>query len=195
VPSSRYQLAFISPPLISLLNLSSSRPVFNGVKAINTSVNRPGTPPRHSLGPYKRRAPSPSFTAPLPAPISLSPRMSSPLTERHCLLILHHHRPASSAPLSVLRPRRRALAPRSGQRPSSGERDAVPSVRADVGTRWTEHTRPIHRDVDPVYGFTRWKLIHYSDYSEILQRGPWTFVKSTRGPDFCRFCTQTPRVF
>jgi hypothetical protein len=31
VPSSRYHLAFISPPLISLLNLSSSRPVFNGV--------------------------------------------------------------------------------------------------------------------------------------------------------------------
>jgi hypothetical protein len=36
--------AFISPPLISLLILSSSRPVFNGVKAINTGVNRPGHP-------------------------------------------------------------------------------------------------------------------------------------------------------
>jgi hypothetical protein len=44
VPSSRYHLAFISPPLISLFNLSSSRPVFNDIKAINTSVNRPGHP-------------------------------------------------------------------------------------------------------------------------------------------------------
>jgi hypothetical protein len=42
VPLSRYHLALISPPLISLLNLSSSRPVFNGVKAINAGVNRPG---------------------------------------------------------------------------------------------------------------------------------------------------------
>jgi hypothetical protein len=44
VPSNCYHLAFISPPLISLLNLSSSRPVFNGVKAINTGVNRPDHP-------------------------------------------------------------------------------------------------------------------------------------------------------
>jgi hypothetical protein len=44
VPSSRYHLAFTSPPLISLLNLSSSRPIFNGVKAINAGVNRPGHP-------------------------------------------------------------------------------------------------------------------------------------------------------
>jgi hypothetical protein len=42
VKSNRYDLAFISPPLISLLNLSSSRPVFNGIKAINAGVNRPG---------------------------------------------------------------------------------------------------------------------------------------------------------
>jgi hypothetical protein len=73
VPSSCYHLAFTSPPLISLLNLSSSRPVFNGIKAINAGVNRPGHPSRDSPGPYKRRAPSSSFTAPLLAPISLSP--------------------------------------------------------------------------------------------------------------------------
>jgi hypothetical protein len=41
--------------------------------------------------------------------------------------------------------------------------------------------------VDPVHGINRWKIIRYSDYSEILQRGPWTFVKSTRGPDFADF--------
>jgi hypothetical protein len=42
--------------------------------------------------------------------------------------------------------------------------------------------------VDPVYGFIRWKLIHYS---EILQRGPGTFVKSTHGPDFADFSLRT----
>jgi hypothetical protein len=63
----------------------------------------------------------------------------------------------------------------------------VPSVRAGVGPRWTEHTRPVHGDIYPVHGFIHWKIIRYSDYSEILQRGPWTFVKSTRGPDFANF--------
>jgi hypothetical protein len=38
-----------------------------------------------------------------------------------------------------------------------------------------------------VHGFIRWKIIHYSDYLKILQRGPWTLVKSTRGPDFADF--------
>jgi hypothetical protein len=41
--------------------------------------------------------------------------------------------------------------------------------------------------VDPVHGINCWKIIRYSDYSEILQRGPWTFVKSTHGPDFADF--------
>jgi hypothetical protein len=38
--------------------------------------------------------------------------------------------------------------------------------------------------VDLVHGINCWKIIRYSDYSEILQRGPWTFVRSTRDPDF-----------
>jgi hypothetical protein len=63
----------------------------------------------------------------------------------------------------------------------------VPSVRAGVGPQWTEHTPPVHEDVDPVHGINRWKIIHYSDYSEILHRGPYTFVKSTHGPDFADF--------
>jgi hypothetical protein len=41
--------------------------------------------------------------------------------------------------------------------------------------------------VDLVRGINSWKIIRYSDYSEILQRGPWTFVKLTRGPDFADF--------
>jgi hypothetical protein len=64
------------------------------------------------------------------------------------------------APLSILRPRRRASVHRSGPGPQC---------------------------VDPVHRINRWKIICYSDYSEILQRGPWTFVKSTRGPDFDDF--------
>jgi hypothetical protein len=44
VPSSHYHLVFISPPVISLLNLSSRRPIFNDVKAINTGVNYHGHP-------------------------------------------------------------------------------------------------------------------------------------------------------
>jgi hypothetical protein len=63
----------------------------------------------------------------------------------------------------------------------------VPSVRAGVSPQWTEHTWPVHKDVDPVHGFIRWKIIRYSNYSEILQRGPWTFVKTSRGPDFVDF--------
>jgi hypothetical protein len=39
-----------------------------------------GAPP----APYKRRAPPPSFTTPIPASFSLSPRLSSPLTEHRC---------------------------------------------------------------------------------------------------------------
>jgi hypothetical protein len=38
-----------------------------------------------------------------------------------------------------------------------------------------------------VHEINCWKIIRYSDYSEILERGPWTFVKSTRGPDFADF--------
>jgi hypothetical protein len=38
-----------------------------------------------------------------------------------------------------------------------------------------------------MHGINHWKIIHYSDYSEILQRGPWTFVKPTRGLDFADF--------
>jgi hypothetical protein len=129
------------------------------LKSLTPALTGPATPPRRSPGPYKRRAPSLSFTAPLPAPLSLSPRLSSPLTERRHLPILHHRRPASSAPpeprsgpsrvphisLSLLRPRRRASVHRSGRRPSSGERTTVPSVRATVGPRCTARPAPEYR--------------------------------------------------
>jgi hypothetical protein len=50
------------------------------------------------------------------------------------------------------------------------KRAAVPSVRTGVDPWWTEHTRPVHRDVDPVHGINRWKIIRYSDYSENAKR-------------------------
>jgi hypothetical protein len=56
-----------------------------------------GAPPTE----YKRRAPSPSVTAPLTTPISLSPCLSSPLAERHRFPILHRRRPASTVPLEL----------------------------------------------------------------------------------------------
>jgi hypothetical protein len=49
--------------------------------------------------------------------------------------------------------------------------------------------------MDPVHEINRWKIIRYSDYSEILQRGPWSFVKLTRGPDFADFALRPLRFF
>jgi hypothetical protein len=49
---------------------------------LTLALTAPATPPRCSPGPYKRRASSLEFTAPLPAHTSLSPRLSNSLTER-----------------------------------------------------------------------------------------------------------------
>jgi hypothetical protein len=54
VPPSRYHLAFISPPLISLLNLSSIWPSSMALKPLTPALTTPATPPRRSPGPYKR---------------------------------------------------------------------------------------------------------------------------------------------
>jgi hypothetical protein len=138
------------------------------LKPLMPALTAPATPPQCSPGPYKRRAASLSFTAPLPAPISPSPRPSNPLTERHLLPILHRRCPASSAPpeprcflsrvphvsLSLLCPRRRASVHRSGRRTSSGERAAVPSVRATVGPRCTARPTLVHRACTQCTGFT-----------------------------------------
>jgi hypothetical protein len=64
------------PPLESPLTPHGHqwcRPLLTGISTLS------------SPGSYKRRAPPPSFTAPLPAPFLLSPRLSSTLIEhRHC---------------------------------------------------------------------------------------------------------------
>jgi hypothetical protein len=160
VPSDHYYLAFISPPLIPLINLSSSRPSSMSLKTLTPALTAPATSPRRSPDPYKGRAIPPSFTAPLPALISPSPSSSLSLTERR------HHR---AFPVIARPPRRRS---------SPGE--ALDELPSPFYPRWTERAWPVH-------GFIRWKLIHYSDILEILQRGPRTFGKSTRSPDFADF--------
>jgi hypothetical protein len=80
VPSDHYHLAFISPPLIPLLNLSSSRPSSMSLKTLTLVLTAPATSPRRSPDPYKGRAISPIFTAPLPALISPSPSSSLSLS-------------------------------------------------------------------------------------------------------------------
>jgi hypothetical protein len=76
VPPSRYHIVFIFPPLIPLLNPSPSS---MALKPLTPALTPPpwATRPRRSPGPYKRRAPPPEFTAPLPASLqaraSLSP--------------------------------------------------------------------------------------------------------------------------
>jgi hypothetical protein len=74
VPPSRYHLAFIFPPLIPLLN---PPPSSMALKPLTPAITPPATPPRLSPDPYKRRAPPPKFTAPLPASLRFSPRSSS----------------------------------------------------------------------------------------------------------------------
>jgi hypothetical protein len=95
VPPRRYEVVFVSPPLISFLN---PPPSSMALKPLTLALTAPATPPRCSPGPYKRQAPPPSSTTPSPASFPLSPRLSSVLTERRRLPVLHHRRPASTAP-------------------------------------------------------------------------------------------------
>ena len=54
VTSDHYHLTFISPPLIPLLNLSSSRQSSMALKPLMSVLTAPVTPPRRSPRPYKR---------------------------------------------------------------------------------------------------------------------------------------------
>jgi hypothetical protein len=53
VPSDHYHLAFIFPPLIPLLNLSSSRPSSMSLKTLTQVLTATATSPRRSPDPYK----------------------------------------------------------------------------------------------------------------------------------------------
>jgi hypothetical protein len=50
-------------------------------------------------------------------------------------------------------------------------------------------------DRDPEHGINRWKIIRYSDYFGNLAKRSLDFCKINLWSRFCRFCTQTPRVF
>jgi hypothetical protein len=81
VPSSRYHLVFISPPLISLLNLSSSRPSSMALKLLTSSSL---SSLLSTLEPSSHRAPPPPPSAPSsPGLLSAArapvrPKLSSP---------------------------------------------------------------------------------------------------------------------
>jgi hypothetical protein len=91
VPPSCYHLAFISPPLISLLNLSSSRPSSMALKPLTLALTTPAAPPRRSPGPYKRRAPpqsSPHLFQPLFASLHTRAFLSpSAATSPFCTIV------------------------------------------------------------------------------------------------------------
>jgi hypothetical protein len=70
------------PPLNS--PLKPPPPSSMALKPLTPALT-PATPPRCSLDPYKRRAPPPGFTAPLPASLLFSPRSSIASTERRRL--------------------------------------------------------------------------------------------------------------
>jgi hypothetical protein len=76
---------------------------------------------------------------------------------------------------------------RSGRSPSSGGRATVLSVHATVGPRCTARPALVHRACTRCTGLTVENYFVIRIISEILQRGPWTLVKSTRGPDFADF--------
>jgi hypothetical protein len=98
MPSEVFTPRLDSPPKSHSLTSHQASPSSMALKPLMPALTAPATPPRRSPGPYKRRAPSPSFTAPLPALFSLSPRLSSPLIE-HCRLpVLHHRRPVATSP-------------------------------------------------------------------------------------------------
>jgi hypothetical protein len=55
------------------------------LKQLTPVLTPTATPPWRSLDPYKRRAPPPDITAPLPAFLCFSPRSCLAPTERRCL--------------------------------------------------------------------------------------------------------------
>jgi hypothetical protein len=76
------------PPRLHFPSLNSPlKPSLSSMalKPLTPKLTPPATPPRCSPDPYKRQAPPPEFTAPLPASLRFSPRSSLPLPVRRCL--------------------------------------------------------------------------------------------------------------
>jgi hypothetical protein len=167
------------------------------LKPLTTVLTTPATPPRRSPGPYKRQAPSPSFTAPLPAHISLSPRSSLPLTERRhhrALTIVTHPPRRRSSPGEALieLPVRSSLccAPAAELWRTGAARGRAPVSTPPCRRRSTvDRARPAGPRIYPLeinslFGLFRNFAKRSLDFWEINLRSR-----------LCRLYTQTPRVF
>jgi hypothetical protein len=132
----------------------------------------------------------PPLPGALPAPIKKDeehPRSSPHLTS---LSIARFQVHSYSSPSAAASPFCTTVARPPQCRPSSGEtRAEFPSLPAPLyapaGELWRTGAAggqalvsaplcPLSAPpcVDPVHGINRWKIIRYTDYSEILQRGP-----------------------
>jgi hypothetical protein len=176
-------------------------PAINGVSRKSPAVTHRhflhGDPPT----PYKRRATSPSFTAPFPALISLSPSSNLPLTKRRhhrAFPVIAHPPQRRSSPSEALDelpvPPSPFCAPagelwRTG---AAGGRASVSAPPCPLSSPASVHGGPSvpSRSTETWTRSTNYLLGNNSlfrDISEILQSGPWTFGKSTRGLDFADF--------
>jgi hypothetical protein len=146
------------------------------LKPLMLALTPLATPPRRSPDPYKRRAPPPEFTAPLPASLRFSPRSSLPLTKRRrlqfCTAVARPpcRCPSSGEALAELPVLSSLYCAPAGEiwcTGAAGGRTPV-SLLPRSGTlclrcrgpRWTEHARLVHGRVDPVHNLYRWKIIH-----------------------------------
>jgi hypothetical protein len=159
------------------------------------------------LDPYKRRATSSSFTAPFPALISLSPSSNLPLTERR------HHQ---AFPVVARPPRCRSspgeaidelpVPPSPFYTPAgelwrtgaAGGRASVSASPCPLSALASVHGGPSSpgRSTETWTRSTNYPLGNNSLFwkiSEILQRGPWTFGKSTHDLDFADFALRPLR--
>jgi hypothetical protein len=176
------------PSLIALLNLSSSSPIFNGVKAINAGVNHLSHP---------------SLVLPRPPIKGEHPhRVSSHLSP---LLFPSHHAWAAVSPRAT------AQAPVRPEpsSPCSSPPFAPPPAsfgapeRPEAKLRWARHRgSTVHRPtspgppcVDPVHGINRWKIICYSGYFGNLAKRSLDSCEINLRSRSCGFCTQAPRFF
>jgi hypothetical protein len=151
--------------------------------------------------PYKRRATSSSFTAPFPALISLSPSSNLPLTERRhhrAFPVIAHPPRCRSSPgealdeLSVPPSLFYAPADELWRTGAAGGRAPVSAPPCPLLVPASVHGGPSapDRSTETWTRSTNYPLGNNSLFRiilEILQRGRWTFGKSTRGPDFVDF--------
>jgi hypothetical protein len=202
------------PPRLHFPSLNSPlkpSPVFNGVKAINAGVNPPATPPRRSPDPYKRRAPPPEFTAPLPASLRFSPRSSLPLTKhrrlRFCTAVAQppHHRPSSGEALAELPVLSSLYCAPAGELWCTGAAGGRTPVSAPPrsGTLCLQRRRSTVDRARPAGPQTRGpgprplpmennSLINiFGNFAE----KPLCFFEINPRSSFCRFCTKAPLFF